>query len=121
MSSSPWEKVREGNEDVAAPFEMGAVSSRCARGRLRLEWSVAGTAPAWHDADRSQSAGEIVPDLKLSLPRQWEDYCHDLDGHMTDNTRFAYDGWLCRWESMTNASAQCKSWVTPIQQSTNVR
>jgi hypothetical protein len=57
---------------------------------------VAGTAAAWQDAHVSQSAGEIVPGWKLSLPRQWEDYCHELDGHMTDDTRFAYDGWLCR-------------------------
>jgi hypothetical protein len=75
-------------------------------GRLRSERSVAGTAVAWHDGDMSQSAGEIVPDRKLSLPRQSEGYSHGLDGNMADDTRFAYDGWLCRWESMTNASAQ---------------
>ncbi len=79
--------------------------SNCARGRLRLEWSVAGTAPARQDVDVSQSAGEIVPDRKLSLRLQWEDYSQDLDGNMTDDTRFAYDGWQCRWESMNNASA----------------
>lgn len=31
MPSSPWERAWEGNEDVAAPFEAGAVS-RCAPG-----------------------------------------------------------------------------------------
>ena len=62
-----------------------------------------------------------MQDRQLSLAPQSEGYSDDLDGNMTDNTRFAYDGWLCRWESMTNASAGSRPWVTAIQQSTKVR
>ena len=33
MSSSPWERLWNGDEDVTAPFQMGAVS-RCAPGQV---------------------------------------------------------------------------------------
>jgi len=144
---------------------------------------VAGTSAAWQNVDVSLGAGEVVPDRKLYLPPQAENYSHDLDGNMTgdgrwaytwdgenrltsasttssaytagvpgrkveytydwmgrmirrvgysgnpstpawtltDDTRFAYDGWLCRWESMTNSSAASKPWVTSIVPSTTFR
>jgi hypothetical protein len=61
---TPWIRSRAPLPSMGLP--------RAGRGRLRLEWSVAGTAAAWQDVDVSQSAGEIVPDRKLSLPPQWE-------------------------------------------------
>lgn len=82
---------------------------------------MAGTAAAWQKVVVSLSAGEIVPDRKLSLPPQSEGYSHDLDGNMTGDGCLAYEGWLCRWESMANASAASKPWVTAIKPSTNVR
>jgi hypothetical protein len=82
---------------------------------------VAGTAEAWQNVDVSLSAGEIVPDRNLSLPPQLAGYSHDLDRNMTGDGRLAYEGWLCRWESMANASAASKPWVTAIKPSTNVR
>ena len=42
MSSSPWERAWEGNEDVAAPFDAGALSGctllRCCTFRLVDGW-----------------------------------------------------------------------------------
>jgi hypothetical protein len=76
---------------------------------------VAGILAAWQKAVVSLSAGEILPDRKLSLPPQSEDYSHDLDGIMTGDGCLAYESWLCRWESMANASAASKP------SSTNVR
>jgi hypothetical protein len=76
---------------------------------------------AWQQVFVSLSAGEIVPDRKLSLPPPSEGYSHDLDWNMTGDGCLAYEGWLCRGESMANAFAASKPWVTAIKPSTNVR
>jgi RHS repeat-associated protein len=92
----------------------------------------------WDGENRLMSASTASGAYSAGVPGRKVEYTYDWTGRMirrvgysgnpltpswtlTDDTRFAYDGWLCRWESMTNSSAASRPWVTSIRPSTTVR
>jgi RHS repeat-associated protein len=92
----------------------------------------------WDGENRLMSASTTSGAYTAGVPGRKVEYAYDWMGRMirrvgysgnpitlswtlTDDTRFAYDGWLCRWESMTNSSAASKPWVTSIRPSMTVR
>ena len=92
----------------------------------------------WDGENRLVSASTASGAFTAGVPGRKVEYTYDWMGRMIrrvgysgnpitpswtlmDDTRFAYDGWLCRWESMTNSSAASKPWVTSIRPSTTVR
>jgi len=83
----------------------------------------------WDGENRLVSTATSSSAYTAGIPGRKAEYSYDWMGRMirrvgysgnpqtpswtlTDDSRFAYDGWLCRWESMTNASAASKPWVT---------
>lgn len=92
----------------------------------------------WDGENRLMSASTASGAYTAGVPGRKVEYTYDWMGRMirrvgyggspitpswtlTDDTRFAYDGWLCRWESMTNSSAASKPWVTSIRPSSTNR